>query len=81
MNGPGAGAPPPQQQQVVVQQEQPPQKESKYGGLKQTVRISFVFCVLCTIFRKSGALMFCFVLGSWLRRRWEVSGLVQVRFS
>lgn len=57
MNGPGAGAgavqqaPPPQQQQVVVQQEQPPQKESKYGGLKQTVRIPFVFrvSVLCFV--------------------------------
>lgn len=68
MNGPGAGAPPPQQQQVVVQQEQPPQKESKYGGLKQTVRISFVFRVLCFVFcvyfyfyLKSGALMCCCV--------------------
>ncbi|EIM90807.1 SH3-domain-containing protein [Stereum hirsutum FP-91666 SS1] len=43
MNGPGAGAvqqPPPQQ--VQVQQEQPPQKESKYGGLKQTLATSAV---------------------------------------
>lgn len=46
MNGPGAGAvqqvP---QQQVVVQQEEQPKKESKYGGLKQTVRtVPFLSC-------------------------------------
>lgn len=65
MNGPGAGAVqqvPPQQQQVVVQQEEQPKKESKYGGLKQTVRtvpfllfralcFVFPFCVLCFVFR------------------------------
>lgn len=86
MNGPGAvqQAPPPQQ--VQVQQEQQPQKESKYSGLKQTVRGVFFFYILPNppVFRMY--LMCCCcccglgaLLCSWLRLRWEVLGLVQVR--